>query len=145
MGRPAFEPTAEQRNLVENLVAFGIPQSGIVQLVHHADGEAISPATLRRHFRKELDLGLLKANAQIAQTLYRKALAGNDTLLIFWMKTRGGWRENARGELPDDDLSPSPRSPLTDAQRQAIQQALHDEVRQIPAQEQDVPPDGATG
>jgi hypothetical protein len=64
----------QQRAWVENLAAFGIPQETIVQLIRRPQRPATSGGdTALRHFRKELDLGLLKANANTAQKLYQKA------------------------------------------------------------------------
>jgi len=52
--------------------------------------------TLRKHYREELDTGHFKATAKVAESLFRKATgdgAQSVTAAIFWLKTRGGWRE----------------------------------------------------
>ena len=57
---------------------------------------AVDPKTLRRHYREELDTGHIKATAKVAEFLFRKAITEGPqcvTAAIFWMKTRGGWRE----------------------------------------------------
>lgn len=54
------------------------------------------PKTLRKHYRQELDFGHTKANARVAEFLYRKATTEGSqavTAAIFWLKTRAGWRE----------------------------------------------------
>jgi hypothetical protein len=56
----------------------------------------IDPKTLRKHYRDEIDLGATKATAKVAEFLFRKATTEGPqcvTAAIFWMKTRGGWRE----------------------------------------------------
>ena len=53
----------------------------------------VDPKTLRKHYRDELDLGEIKANAQVAGFLFNSARSGNVTALIFWLKTRARWRE----------------------------------------------------
>ena len=100
-----FTPTAEQRNQVEVLAGFGLPQAQIAVLL------GCDPKTLRKHFAQELEVGDAKATAKIAQTLFNKALSGDTASLIFWMKARAGWRERVVQEHtgPDGEGSPSLR------------------------------------
>lgn len=100
MARPQFEPTAEQRELVEQLAAFGIPQPDIANFIRARNGKAITEKTLRKHFRAELDSGEVKANVKVAKGLFKNAITptdthpgGNPTSQIFWLKTRGRWKE----------------------------------------------------
>lgn len=88
-----YAPTAEQRNQVEVLAGFGVPQHQIAVLL------GCDPKTLRKHFEHELTVGDAKATAKIAQTLFNKAVAGDTASLIFWLKARAGWREVAKVEL----------------------------------------------
>ncbi len=92
MARSPHEPTAETRRLVEQHAAVGTPHQQIGKLL------GVSVNTLKKHYREELDLGLARANAVVASTLFSQAKAGNITAAIFWMKTRGGWRETAKLE-----------------------------------------------
>ncbi|MGF6806279.1 hypothetical protein OKW30_001405 [Paraburkholderia sp. Clong3] len=104
MARPSFNANNDQRKLVEQLAAFGIPQEDMVMLVLDANEKPISVPTLRKHFRKELTEGLVKANTAVAQALFKKAKAGNVASIIFWLKTRGGWRETPQAvELTGKD------------------------------------------
>jgi hypothetical protein len=51
---------------------------------------------MRKHYRDELDTGHIKATAKVAEILFRKATTDGSqavTAAIFWLKTRGGWRE----------------------------------------------------
>jgi hypothetical protein len=67
MARPRFNPTPEQRKVVEAMAGFGIPEEHIARIV----GEhGIDPKTLRKHFRTELDTGATRANAAVAQALF---------------------------------------------------------------------------
>lgn len=103
MGRIRFEPTAEQRSLVENLVAFGMTYDDIIRLVHWPidrrranSGKTISVDTLRDAFAEELKTGTVKANAKVAASLFNQATSGTCiAATIFWTKTRMGWRETA--------------------------------------------------
>ena len=107
------KPTADQRSMVESLSGFGIPQE------HIAGKIDIDLKTLRKHYRKELDGGVTKANSQVAQSLYKKAVElGDTTAMIFWLKTRARWSETQKVELsnPDGTLKPVDLSNLTDDQ-----------------------------
>lgn len=97
-GRPAFEPTAEQRATVKMLTAFGIPQEHVCELVRHPDGKPIGIKTLHKYFRHELDTGEIEANAKVAGALYKSAVEDrNITAMIFWLKTRARWKESPQG------------------------------------------------
>src|SRR4029078_5898989 len=59
----------------------------------------IAPKTLRKHFRDELDLGMVQANAKVGGALFTAATTpgtGQVTAAIFWAKTRMGWKEPAQ-------------------------------------------------
>jgi hypothetical protein len=90
MGRRAHRPDPATRRQVEAMAAYGVPEADIARVL------TIDAKTLRKHYREELDTGHVKATAKVAEFLFRKAT--NDgpqcvTAAIFWMKTRGGWRE----------------------------------------------------
>jgi hypothetical protein len=86
-GRPPFEPSDEDRVAVTTLCACGTRHELIAR---HLD---IDCKTLRKHFRKELASGREDANAMVARSLFRQAIAGNTVASIFWLKTRANWRE----------------------------------------------------
>lgn len=92
MARTAFVPTAAQREQVKILSACGVPQKNICQIIV-GKGKPIDEKTLRKHFNVELENGSALANAKVAQSLFKKAMGGNVTAQIFWLKTRAGWRE----------------------------------------------------
>jgi hypothetical protein len=89
--KPTFKPTDEERKLVEQMSAVGIPQSNIAMVLR----DGIDDKTLRKHFRKELDTAATKANAKIGGTLFNKAVNGDTSAAIFWAKTRMGWKETS--------------------------------------------------
>jgi hypothetical protein len=90
MGRRAHRPDPFHRRQVEAMAAFGVPEQNIARVV------SIDAKTLRKHYRDELDTGQTKATAKVAESLFRKATTDGPqsvTAAIFWLKTRGGWRE----------------------------------------------------
>ncbi len=98
-GRIAFKPSEEQLKLVMQLAAFGLRQAQICLFIKDAKGHPISEPTLRKHFSTELETGKLKANVKVAETLYRKAIGGDTTSIIFWLKSQAGWKDTQRVEL----------------------------------------------
>ena len=98
-GRPRHEPTAQTRAMVETFAAFGIPQDDIAKVI------GITPPTLREHYRDELDLGLIKANAKVAQNLFTIACKPSReglTAAMFWLRGRAGWSEYAPRRVESD-------------------------------------------
>jgi hypothetical protein len=75
---------------VEALAGFGLPAEDIAQVLD------IEAEKLAEVYAKELAGGAIKANARVAESLYRKALGeGREavTAAIFWLKTRARWKE----------------------------------------------------
>ncbi|MCH8978045.1 MAG: hypothetical protein IH945_02230 [Armatimonadetes bacterium] len=95
MARKKHSRTRRNRELAHTLAAFGIPQEDIAGAI------GIAATTLRRHYRRELDLGTIEANVAIAQALFKQATEGDDVrAMIFWLKCRAGWSETTRVEHP---------------------------------------------
>src|SRR3954465_15041561 len=106
MGHP-HEPTDTTRAVVHALAAFGVTREDIAGRLE------ISADTLVKHYRRELDLGRVEANARVAERLYRVATQENPDktsviAMIFWLKCRAGWREVQRHEhVGPDGQSPA--------------------------------------
>lgn len=90
MSRSPHVPTAQTRELVQNHATVGTTQEHIARIL------GIDLKTLRKWYRDELDLGLDNANIAIGGALFNKAIDGDTTAMIFWLKTRAGWREKER-------------------------------------------------
>ena len=93
MARPKFEATEERRRMVKTMAGVGARHEEIVQVLK------ITPKTLRRHLRQELDDGVVQANVQVMNTLFKMATSGRYAgATIFWAKTRCRWQESNRRE-----------------------------------------------
>lgn len=111
-----FLPTQEQREVVMNGVAIGVPHAKIARVLN------ITVQTMKRHFKDEMETGKTMADMRIGGTIYRGANGspavyddnGNliraeqrpiPSLLIWWSKVRMGWKEPAAerliGGIPD--------------------------------------------
>lgn len=97
--KPPFKPTDDERKLVEQMCAVGIPQESICLVVR----DGIDDKTLRKHFRRELDTAKIKANAKIGGGLFNRAMGGDTASLIFWAKTQMGWKETQTHEMTGGD------------------------------------------
>src|SRR5277367_1167921 len=64
-GRPAFQPTDDQRKNVEVMASLGIPEENIRLVVRNRSDTPISRTSLRKHFKKELEIGATKLNARV--------------------------------------------------------------------------------
>jgi transcriptional regulator with XRE-family HTH domain len=102
MPRPKLKPTEEQRRMVKTMTAMGAKQEDVAARIG-----VRSPKTLRKYFRDELDQGASEANLAIAQTLFKVAQAGDVRAIVFWLRSRAGWRDR-----PDFEPSGSPPQPF---------------------------------
>ncbi len=90
MARPTYQVSEKTSREVRMMAGLGVRQEDIARVLD------ITPKTLRKHFREELDLGGIQSNAQVMNTLYRMAISGRNTAAtIFWAKVRCGLRERA--------------------------------------------------
>lgn len=115
------------RARVEALAGFGLTA---VEIAHVLD---VDLERLKAAFGKELGSGHLKANAKVAENLYRKATGdGREavTAAIFWLKTRARWKETSVHEITDD-RRPSDLSTWTDEMLLAVIESLQPEVAKV--------------
>ena len=107
------------------MARFGIPQLEIARLID------ISDRTLRKYFRHELDTGAIRANAQVAESLFNNAVKHNNTTAqIWWTKARMGWKSVANVNVGGTDRpvaidlswAPALRQPLAGIQPAADHQ-----------------------
>lgn len=87
------KPDDKTRATVEAMVSYGIPHEDIAKVI------GIDDKTLRKHYRLEIDTASAKANAQVAQRLYKKCMADDTASIIFWLKTRAKWAETAQVDV----------------------------------------------
>ena len=106
-GRKKIEWNEYDAKLVESLSQYGVPQEEIAQRI------GISVDTMVNVYRAEILRGRGNANANVGKRLFQKAMDGDTTALIFWAKTRLGWRETSRTEVVSPDGSMSPASPVS--------------------------------
>jgi hypothetical protein len=103
MSRNPHEPSKESRQLVKLHATIGTTQAVIADIL------GIDVKTLTKYYRTELDQALAQANASVGGALFNKAKGGDTTAMIFWMKTRAGWREKQDVDITSSDGSMTPQ------------------------------------
>lgn len=99
--KPRYEPTPADRETVKSMAACGFSHEAIARCI---GTKGIDDKTLRKHFRRELDTAMDRANATVANKAYQLASTGAvPALTIFWLKTRLGWKETDRHEISGPD------------------------------------------
>ena len=144
-GRPPFEPTAEDRKRVEALAGYGFRQEEICLVIFNpTTGEPIGEKTLRRRFVAELRTGGLKANALVAESLFKRATAskadsrpGDAACAIWWTKIRMGWKERTVVEVETKSGVLVSPAAMTPAEWIAAAQARADLATEPGAEEND--------
>lgn len=107
-GPDAYEPTDQDRRTVQTMIASGAKQTDVATVL------GICDRTLREHYREQIDLASVKANALVGQGLLRTATDwmkqpdGKPTkestqAAIWWSKVRMGWIETRRDEITGKD------------------------------------------
>src|SRR5262245_8531821 len=77
---------------VETMAGYGLSAPDIANVLY------IEIEELKTSYAKQLSGGQIKANARVAESLFRKAIGeGREsvTAAIFWLKTRARWKETS--------------------------------------------------
>src|ERR1700752_2493288 len=80
-GQPPCRPTEADRTTVLVMTAAGIKQEDIAPCIGPS---GIDLKALRRHFRRELSIGIAKVNALCSQGIVRGMQNGEAWALCFW-------------------------------------------------------------
>ena len=90
-GRRPYIFSEKDREVVRSMSAYGIPQVMICKCL------GFSERTLRRNFKRELEVAATEANVVVAQSLFYMATRGpypqRLPAAIFWLKVRAHWKE----------------------------------------------------
>ncbi len=112
------------------MAGYGVPEADIAGVL------GVDPKTLRKHYRDELRNGHVKANAKVAENLYRKATGeGREAVIaaIFWLKTRAGWRETNVHEIGGLNNRPIEIDVVVPSAREQLERRLTEIGARLPA------------
>lgn len=93
-------PTRETRAQVRALFANGLTTEQIGAYLH------LSGRAVKIHYKQELKDGFDYTYAIVSGRLVKMAMEGDKTCMIFWLKTKAGWRETNRTEVTGPNGSP---------------------------------------
>jgi hypothetical protein len=96
-GPPTHKPTKETIAVVKSLARFGIRQEFIARQIN------VSVPTLYKHYQSHMDDAVDHINAEVANVLYEKAMAGNLAAVTFWLKCRARWTERHEHQITGKD------------------------------------------
>ena len=84
--------------MVERAVGLGITQERIAALL------GITKPTLEKHFREELERGMVSVEYKVGNSLVDQALKGNVNACALYLSHRAGWKETKVIENKDSRL-----------------------------------------
>lgn len=101
-GRKAFAPTDADRRIVRLLRAAGVPPAEIAREL------GVAERTMRKHLAAEMAYGRAAIVARIGAQVVRKALAGDNAMMVFYLRNHGGdvWQGKLRHEHAGADGEP---------------------------------------
>lgn len=102
MTQLTYKASKKERDAVKVLTACGHTHDEVAKMLK------IDVKTLRKCFKKELEVAGMQANAKVMSSIYRAATQDNNlTAAIFWAKTRGAGR-GKRGSAEGGSNAPPP-------------------------------------
>ena len=100
-GPKPWEPTDEEVAKVRLYAGLGATQEMIGSMI----GKSVDTLSRNEKTKEAMAIGKAETVAKVAGALVRKALAGDSTCAIFYLKTQGGWKETSRTEHTGADGS----------------------------------------
>ena len=106
-GRPPIGRDERIAQVVQLHTLVGTPQPTLAKIL------GMATETMSKYYRDELDTAKAQANAQVAGRLYKKAMDGDTTAMIWWSKTQMKWTETQKLEHTGADGEPLQMVPTT--------------------------------
>jgi hypothetical protein len=101
-----YKPDEKSSKQISLMAGIGLTHDQISKVI------GISDETLRRHYKKELEISKSLLNTQVAGNLYSIATSkdhkGAVAAAIFWLKTQAKWKETIDISNEDGSLKPEP-------------------------------------
>jgi len=102
-GRPRKLITEEMLQKIEYYASRGLHECQIVKLINVGQSWFTDKKKEHPELQKALDDGIAKGVAHVAKKLYENIDNGNVSAQIFYLKTKGGWKESHVLEGPGQD------------------------------------------
>lgn len=102
-GRPQYEPTKADRATVQCLVALGARQEDIAKCI---GTWGVTRATLRKHFKREMEISVLEVQANAMAKLVAAINAGEAWAVKFYLERKCGFVDKVSVEASGPDGNP---------------------------------------
>ena len=86
-------PTPESKKKVKMLAAYGLVHEEIAYMI------GCCVEALRKHYPKELKMGLSEVNAKVAERLFVKCMRDETDPIKFWLTHRAGLTHTVKNEI----------------------------------------------
>jgi len=103
-GPQAWNPSDEEVAKIKLYAGLGSTQEHIASMI----GKSVDTIMARPAAREAYEIGKAETIAKVAGSLVRKALSGDTSSAIFYLKTQAGWKENSAIEHSGPDGGPVP-------------------------------------
>ena len=87
----------QKQEAIQVMMAAGVNKSAIPKLLH------MHPDTMDKYFSHEMEYGEEILKTRMVNALIQKGLDGNVSALMFYLKSKGGWKEEEAKQLSADD------------------------------------------
>ena len=101
-GRKEIRRDEELAAKIQEMRQYGLTMEEVASLT------SLSIPTLYKLYDQELKVGQAAANLVVGKKLFERCKTGDVAALIFWAKTRMGWKETQKVDLTSSDGSMAP-------------------------------------
>lgn len=105
MGRPQIKITKKLCEKAEKLSAKGLTMSQIASVLNMGESTLYEKQAQYPEFSESIKRGRNKGIEQITNTLFQKAVEGDNTSMIFYLKNVAGWKDKVETQHTGEQMN----------------------------------------
>ena len=105
MGRPQIKITKKLCQKAEKLSAKGLTMSQIASVLNMGESTLYEKQAQYPEFSESIKRGRNKGIEQITNTLFQKAVEGDNTSMIFYLKNVAGWKDKVETQHTGEQMN----------------------------------------
>ena len=105
MGRPQIKITKKLCQKAEKLSAKGLTKSQIASVLNMGESTLYEKQAQYPEFSESIKRGRNKGIEQITNTLFQKAVEGDNTSMIFYLKNVAGWKDKVETQHTGEQMN----------------------------------------
>ena len=105
MGRPQIKITKKLCEKAEKLSAKGLTMSQIASVLNMGESTLYEKQVQYPEFSESIKRGRNKGIEQITNTLFQKAVEGDNTSMIFYLKNVAGWKDKVETQHTGEQMN----------------------------------------